>query len=102
LLGIILSLEQSTLGIAIGARFPDFRETIRSRYVGVTGSLVGVFLGLIIAGLTMSPIFVSVLFFGRLSEQVELLALVFGIVAFLLILRFAEREFTLLLRNIRI
>lgn len=102
LLGVILSLEQSALGITIGARFPDFRETIRSRYVSVTGSLIGIFLGLMIAGLTMSPIFASVFFLEKLSGQVELLAFVLGIATFLLILRIAEREFTALLRNIRI
>jgi hypothetical protein len=59
LLGLIIVIEESALGVYVAGRFPDFRETVRSRYVSVSGSLLGPFLGLVVALLTASPILLA-------------------------------------------
>jgi hypothetical protein len=103
ILGIALALEQAAIGMSIGARFPDFRETIRSRYVGVWGSLLGVFLGGFVIGmLTISPVFFSVLFYPRLLDQFALVSFALGLVIFILAWRIAERQIEALLSNIRV
>ena len=58
-LGIIVVLEESALGVYVAGRFPDFRETVRSRYVSISGSLLGPFFGLVVALLTASPLLIA-------------------------------------------
>lgn len=102
ILGLALVLEQAAIGMSIGARFPDFRETIRSRYVGVWGSLLGVFLGLIIGMLTISPVFFSVLLYHEFLDQFAILGFALGLTVFILGWKIAERQVETLLRNIRV
>jgi hypothetical protein len=59
LLGIIVVIEESALGVYVAGRFPDFRETVRSRYVSISGSLLGPFFGLVVALLTASPLLIA-------------------------------------------
>lgn len=55
-LGLVVVIEESALGVYVAGRFPDFRETVRSRYVSISGSIVGPSLGLAVALLTAAPI----------------------------------------------
>jgi hypothetical protein len=100
ILGLALVLEQAAIGMSIGARFPDFRETIRSRYVSVWGSLLGVFLGLIMGMLTISPVFFSVLLYHEFLDQFAILGVALGLTVFILAWKIAERQVETLLRNI--
>lgn len=56
--------EQSLFGLLIGTQFPDFSEGPRSRYVGITGSLVGMLVGTILAVITLLPVIVYLVFAG--------------------------------------
>lgn len=53
--GICLVTEESFVGLAVGAAFPDFSEVPRSRFVTVSGSFLGMILGTIIGLVTLSP-----------------------------------------------
>lgn len=64
-LGLALSIEQALLGVGIGARFPEFTETVRSRYVTVTGSLVGGLTGIAAALITLAPLGLYLFLSGR-------------------------------------
>jgi hypothetical protein len=101
IVGIATVLEQSAIGITIGARFPDFRETVRSRYVSIWGSLLGLFVGLFIAFLTISPIFLSIRLYQQFLNQFTILSLGLGLITFLITWKIAERQVESLLRNIR-
>ena len=101
IVGIVTVLEQSAIGISIGARFPDFREMVRSRYVSIWASLLGLFVGLFISFLTISPIFLSIHAYQRFLNQFTILSLGLGLIAFLITWKIAERQIESLLRNIR-
>ncbi len=53
---------ESFVGLALGAKYPDFTETIRSRFIRLTGMLTGMPLGLAIAGIILAPYGLYVLF----------------------------------------
>ncbi len=101
-LGIAVVLEESVLGLYFGAKFPDFRETIRSRYVSVWGSLFGVLVALLVAMLTASPIFISILFRPSAVDQLAVLSLAIGLIVFFVASKLAERQIRVLLQNIRV
>jgi len=101
-LGIAVVLEESVLGLYFGAKFPDFRETIRSRYVSVWGSLFGVLVALLVAVLTASPIFISSLFRRPAVDQPAVLSLAIGLIVFFVASKLAERQIQVLLQNIRV
>jgi len=48
--------------LALGVRYPDFGETIRSRFIRLTGMLTGMLLGVAVAGTILAPYGVYVLF----------------------------------------
>jgi hypothetical protein len=100
IVGIVTVLEQSAVGITIGARFPDFREMVRSRYVSIWGSLLGLFVGLFISFLTISPIFLSIRVYQQFLNQFTILSFGLGLIAFLITWKVAERQVESLLRNI--
>jgi hypothetical protein len=50
-----LILVESFLGLALGVRFPDFGETIRSRFIRLPGMLGGMLLGVAVAGAILAP-----------------------------------------------
>lgn len=50
-----LIFAESLLGLMIGIRFPDFSETLRSRFVGISGMLLGMLLGIVVAGIIAAP-----------------------------------------------
>jgi hypothetical protein len=50
-----LILVESFGGFALGVKYPDFSETIRSRFIRLTGMLTGMLLGMAIAGIVAAP-----------------------------------------------
>jgi hypothetical protein len=50
-----LILVESFVGLALGAKYPDFSETIRSRFIRLTGMLTGMLLGATVAGAILAP-----------------------------------------------
>ncbi len=100
-LGISVVMEDSAIGIYFGARFPDFREMVRSRYVGVWGSLFGMLVGIIAATLTAIPTIISVLAFHMILPQLAALGFIIAVAVFLAASRLAEKQVNSLFQNIR-
>jgi hypothetical protein len=50
-----LILVESFVGLALGVKYPDFSETIRSRFIRLTGMLTGMLLGMAVAGTILAP-----------------------------------------------
>lgn len=46
---------ESLLGLMVGVRFPDFSETVRSRFVRLPGMLIGMLIGMFSAGVILAP-----------------------------------------------
>lgn len=105
LLGFIVVAEESALGVYVASKFPDFRETVRSRYVSIWGSFLGPIFGLVVAGVTAAPIwFPSVLLAGTLQNlflQI-LLGMMIGLLIFAAFWKLAIRQVTTLLAEIQI
>ena len=100
LLGLIVVVEESALGVYVAGRFPDFRETVRSRYVSIWGSLLGPFLGLAIAILTAAPILLAdtlPTFFPPI-----LLVMMIGLLLFAALWKLAIRQVNSLLSEIQV
>ena len=57
-----LILAESFVGLALGVKYPDFGETIRSRFSRLTGMLTGMLLGATVAGAILAPYGLYVLF----------------------------------------
>ena len=57
-----LILVESFVGLALGVKYPDFSETIRSRFIRLTGMLTGMLLGATVAGAILAPYGLYVLF----------------------------------------
>jgi hypothetical protein len=57
-----LILVESFVGLASGVKYPDFSETIRSRFIRLTGMLTGMLLGATVAGAILAPYGLYVLF----------------------------------------
>jgi hypothetical protein len=57
-----LILVESFVGLALGAKYPDFSETIRSRFIRLTGMLTGMLLGATVAGAILAPYGLYLLF----------------------------------------
>ncbi len=100
ILGIGIVVEQGTISMIFGARFPDFRETVRSRYVSMWGSLLGMGTGLGAAFLTASPI-MGILVVGLDPIRLSLVSLVIAIGISLIAYRVANSQLQMLFRNIR-
>ncbi len=100
-LGIAVVFEESAIGIYFGAKFPDFREMVRSRYVGVWGSLFGMLLGIISAMLTVSPIIISVIWYPSILPQLAALSLIFAGAVFITASKIAKGQIKTLFQNIQ-
>ena len=59
---VALILVESFVGLALGVKYPDFSETIRSRFIRLTGMLTGMLLGMAVAGAILAPYGLYVLF----------------------------------------
>lgn len=99
-LGIVVVLEEAAFGLYIAAKFPDFREMVRSRYVTISGSLLGMFLGIVIALLTATPLFLQPLFAGLTTELVAT-TFAIGLFVCLICWKVTVRQTKLLFENIR-
>jgi hypothetical protein len=102
LIGILVVLEASMLGVYFAARFPDFREMVRSRYVGVWGSLLGVATAFGASLLTIGPCAVSVILYGELTLKFTLATVALGCIISIVGAKLALRQITDLFTNIRI
>jgi hypothetical protein len=100
LLGLIVVIENSALGVCIAGRFSDFRETVRSRYVSLWASLLGTFLGFVIACLTAAIILLA----GTLQTlfPLTLTGLAVALLVFAALGKLATRQVNRLLREIQV
>lgn len=83
ILGTAIAFGQSAVGMYFAARFPDFREMVRSRFVSVWGSLVGTFLSLILAMITATPILVSILVRRTITYDFVVATFAIGVIIFI-------------------
>jgi len=96
-LGFIVVFEEASFGLYVATKFPDFRETVRSRYVTIWGSMIGMFLGIVIALLTATPILLNVF----LSEAMELAAaFLVGLIICIVLWSVTIRQTKLMFENI--
>jgi len=102
LIGVLVVMEASTLGVYYAARFPDFREMVRSRYVGVWGSMLGIATAFGASLLTIAPAAASLTLYGQLTPAFTIATVAVGISVFLTGAKLALRQITALFRNIRI
>ena len=101
LLGVVVVLEESAFGICIGGRFPDFRETVRSRYVSIWGSLLGTVLGLALAILTAVPVLMDTTSHVILSSSTAI-GIVTGLLVFFGLWKLAVKQVSRLLIEIQV
>jgi hypothetical protein len=101
-LGAIIAFEQSALGLYFGFKFPDFRESVRARFVTIWGSLLGMGACTVVALLTTAPIMLTLFLFSNLANELTIAALAIGVVVFAVALKMAERQARILLQNIRV
>jgi len=100
LLGFVVVTEESALGVYVAGKFPDFRETVRSRYVSISGSLLGSSLGLVVAFLTAAPLTFTDAFQATLPPV--LIVVIFGLPVFAVFWRLAIRQVNGLLAEMRV
>ena len=63
--GFAVLLEATLVGLAVGARYPDFTEVPRSRFVSQRGALLGMALMGVTVAATCSPVLVHSFFLSR-------------------------------------
>ena len=98
---ILVVLEVSALGVYFAALFPDFREMVRSRYVSVWGSLLGIGTALCISLVTVAPLALSIFLYGSIIPQLAIISFCIGLAVFIVALKMAHRQIQRLFRNIR-
>jgi hypothetical protein len=96
-----LVFEESARGVYIAARSPDFREMVRSRYVGVWAQLAGTGLSFAIVLLILGLVVLYEQFYGSISAELVLAVLIFIAVVFVIELKLAGNQVSSLLQNIR-
>jgi len=64
-LGLSLAIAETSVGLMIGSKFPDFSEIPRSRFVTFSGGFVGTVAGLIVGAVVGAPAFIY-----AFSEQI--------------------------------
>jgi len=98
---VLVVLEVSALGVYFAALFPDFREMVRSRYVSVWGSLLGIGTALGVSLLTVAPLALSILLYGSITPQLAIVSFGIALGVFIVALKIAHRQIRRLLENIR-
>jgi hypothetical protein len=99
--GIGIVLEQAAIGMVFAGRFPDFRETVRSRYVSVWGSLIGMAGGFLVGFVTLAPLLAQfILGFSLLYGAI--LSFAIAISVSVVFLRAARGQLRELFRNITV
>jgi hypothetical protein len=101
-LSVPVVLGESAIGLYFAAKFADFRDVIRTRFVSVWGSLFGTFISLLLVAATASPLVISIALQGSAANEYVALSFAIGLIAFLVSWRLAERQIAKLLREIRI
>jgi len=100
ILSAVVVLGESALGMYFAAKFADFRDIIRSRFVSAWGSLFGTGVSLILVGITVSPIVASIIIHGSIATEFVALSCAIGFVIFMVSWRLAEQQMAKLLREI--
>jgi hypothetical protein len=100
LLGVPLAFEESARGVYIAARSPDFREMVRSRYVGVWAQLAGTGLSFVMVLTTAGLVAVYDALYGSISPEPVLAALIITVLVFVIELKLASNQVRSLLLNI--
>ena len=95
-----LVFEESARGVYIAARSPDFREMVRSRYVGVWAQLAGTGLSLAMVGLTAGPVVAYEALYGSISAEPVLASVIIIAIIFVIELKLAGKQVRSLLQNI--
>jgi len=99
--GVLVVLEASALGVYFAARFPDFREMVRSRYVSVWGSLLGIGTALGVSLLTVTPVALSISLYGAIIPQLAIVSFGIGLGVFIVALKLANHQIQSLFQNIQ-
>jgi len=97
---ILVVLEVSAVGVCFAARFPDFREMVRSRYVSVWGSLLGVVTALGVSLLSVSPLILSIFLYGTIIPQLAIISFGIALAVFIVALKIAHHQIQHLFQNI--
>jgi hypothetical protein len=100
IVGLLCVLEVTAIGLCVAVRFPDFREMVRSRYVGVWGSLFGIGCALAVSIITALPPALSIWVYGSVLPVPVVVSVAIGLVIFLSAYKLATRGITRLLQNI--
>jgi len=98
---VLVVLEVSALGVYFAALFPDFREMVRSRYVSVWGSLLGIGMSIGVSLLTVAPLALSIFLYGSIIPQLAIITFGIGLAVFIVALKIAGHQIQRLLQNIR-
>jgi hypothetical protein len=101
MIGVLVVLEVSAIGVYFAARFPDFRDMVRSRYVGVWGSLLGIAAAMGASLLTAAPPAISISLYGSIIPQLAIASFLIGAVVFIVASKLASQQIENLFKNIR-
>jgi len=98
---VLVVLEVSALGVYFAALFPDFREMVRSRYVSVWGSLLGIGMAMCVSLLTVAPLALSIFLYGSIIPQLASISFCIGLAVFIVALKIADNQIRRLFQNIQ-
>ena len=98
---VLVVLEVSALGVYFAALFPDFREMVRSRYVSVWGSLLGIGTALGVSLLTVAPMALSISLYGSITPQLAIISFGIALAVFIAALKIAHRQIQRMFQNIQ-
>jgi hypothetical protein len=101
-LSVAVVFFESALGLYFAARFADFRDMIRSRFVSVWGSMFGTFISLVLVGLTVAPLMISIALQGSITAVYVALTFAIGFIIFVVSWRLAQKQMTKLLQEIQV
>ena len=94
-------LEESARGVYVAARSPDFREMIRTRYVGLWAQLSGLLLSFGAFALAAGPVIWYYSYYGSVDPEPVLASFVALLVIFAMEWKLAKRQLGKLLQNIK-
>lgn len=98
---VLIVLEVSAVGVYFAAQFPDFREMVRSRYVSVWGSLLGIGTALGVSLLTLVPMVLSIVLYGSIIPQLAIASFAIALAVFIAALKMAQHQIQRLFQNIQ-
>ncbi len=101
-LSVAVVFVESAVGLYFGAKFPDFRDIIRSRFVSVWGSLFGTLISLVLVAVIASPILIPLALYGSVPEAYAVLSFGIGLILFVFSWNLAKRQMAKLLQEIQV